>query len=62
MIICNMNKKFTCYDGIQYTAKEKLYQKICFFIYLCKSENGEAIVFRIMNNLRGRILSQERIN
>ena len=62
MIICNINKKFTCYDGIQYTAKEKLYQKIYFFIYLCNSENGETIVFRIMNNLRGRILSQERIN
>ena len=57
-----MNKKFTCYDGIQYTAKEKLCQKIYFFIYLCNSENGETIVFRIMNNLRGRILSQERIN
>ena len=41
-----MNKKFTCYDGIQYTAKEKLYQKIYFFIYLCNSENGETIVFQ----------------
>ena len=57
-----MNKKFTCYDGIQYTAIEMLYQKIYFLIYLCNSENGETIVFRIMNNLRGRILSQERIN
>ena len=61
MTICNISEILHVKMVFNKLPRKAMSENI-FFVYLCKSENGETIVFRIMNNLRGRILSQERIN